>query len=412
VTGGLDHLRLGLRNVRAHKLRSGLTVLGVVFGVAAVVSMLSIAGGAQRVAVEQIRLLGTNAVRVSHLELRDEARELAERQGSRGLRAPDGEMLRTSVPGLIGVAPIRFVEAPVLRRGRESKAHVVATNADYPQITGVRAEQGRFLGELDVRGAKRVAVLGASVKRDLFGFQDPIGHYVQIGDVWFTVVGWTEPRAVREGQPGLIQVRDVNRDVYVPVSTAQQRLPDSDREDGIAELALRLAHEDLVVPAAEIVERLLLRSHRGAWDFEVRVPAELLAQAQSTQRVFNVVMGSIAAISLLVGGIGIMNVMLTTVTERTREIGIRRAVGATRNTILRQFLIETVVISGLGGILGIGLGLAMGRVIHWYAGWEIAVSLPVLLLAFGISALVGVVFGLVPARRAAWMDPIAALRFE
>ncbi len=412
MSGGLDHLRLGLRSVRAHKLRSGLTVLGVVFGVAAVVSMLSIAGGAQRVALEQIRLLGTNAVRVSHVELVDEARELAEQKGSRGLRAVDGEMLRETLPGLVGVAPIRFVEAAVLRRGRESNARVVATNADYSRITGIQAAAGRFVGELDVRQAKRIAVLGSSVKTELFGLQDPIGHDVRIGGVWFSVVGWTAPRSVRQDRAGLIQVRDVNRDVYVPVTTAAQRFPEGEREGGITELAIRVADEDLVAPAAQIVERLLLRSHRGAEDFEVRLPAELLARARSTQRVFNVVMGSIAAISLLVGGIGIMNVMLTTVTERTREIGIRRAVGATRDTILRQFLTETVVISGLGGLLGIGLGLAMARAIQWYAGWETAVSPRVLLLAFGISALVGVVFGLMPARRAARMDPIAALRYE
>jgi putative ABC transport system permease protein len=289
---------------------------------------------------------------------------------------------------------------------------VVATSADYTRVSGVRARDGRFLAELDVREAKRVAVLGAAVKDDLFGPEDPLGRRVRIGDTWFTVVGWTEARTHRAGQPGLIQVRDVNRDVYVPITTAQQRFPDSEREDAIAEVAIRVADEAAVAPAAEIVERLLLRRHRGAQDFEVRLPAELLAQARSTQRVFNVVMGSIAAISLLVGGIGIMNVMLTTVTERTREVGIRRAVGATRGTILRQFLTETVVISGLGGVLGIGVGLGMGRAIQGYAGWETVVPPGGLLLAFGISALVGVVFGLVPARRAARMDPISALRFE
>jgi len=408
----LEDLRLGLRSVRVHKLRSGLTVLGVVFGVAAVVSMLSIAGGAQRAALEQIRMLGTNAVRVAHVDFAGEARERAEQKGSRGLRSADTAWLREVVPGLVGLAPIRFVEVPVLRRGRESNARVVATNDEYARVTDLAAADGRFLSALDLREAKRVAVLGSAVKEELFGFQDPLGRGVRIGETQFTVVGWTPPHSLREGQPGQIQLRDVNRDVYVPITTARRRFPNEDREDGVSEVAIRVASEELVEPAAELTRRALLRSHRGVEDFELRLPTELLAQARGTQRVFNVVLGSIAAISLLVGGIGIMNVMLTTVTERTREIGIRRAVGATRHTILRQFLTETVVMSGLGGVIGIGLGLGLSWVIQAYAGWQTSVSPAALLGAFGIAALVGIVFGLVPARRAARMDPIEALRFE
>jgi putative ABC transport system permease protein len=412
VKGLAANLRLGLRNVRAHKLRSGLTVLGVVFGVAAVVSMIAIAGGAQRVALEQIRLLGTNALRVSQVELTGEAREQAARKGSRGLRSADARILRDVVPGLVGLAPIRFVEAAVLRRNREALARVVATDVDYARVTDRRAADGRFLAELDVRDAKRVTVLGATVKEELFASQDPIGRDVRIGDAWFTVVGWMESRTVRDGPSGLIQVRDVNRDVYIPLSAARRHLPHPERSDAVDELVIRVAGEDLVAPAAQVLEGVLLRAHRGVEDFEIVVAAELLERARGTQRVFNVVMGSIAAISLLVGGIGIMNVMLTTVTERTREIGIRRAVGASQRAILAQFLTETVVISACGGVLGIVLGLAMGRAIQAYAGWEIVASPLGLLAAFGISGLVGVVFGLYPARRAARMDPIAALRFE
>ena len=190
------------------------------------------------------------------------------------------------------------------------------------------------------------------------------------------------------------------------------RLPDKNAIGGIQEIAIQVNEPEQVVHTAQIVRRMLARSHQGVEDFEIVVPAELLAQAQSTQRVFNVVMGSIAAISLLVGGIGIMNVMLTTVTERTREIGIRRAVGATQRTILTQFLIETVLVSTSGGCLGIVLGAAMAKGIHVFAGWETVISVSGALLAFAISAGVGVVFGLYPAGRAARMDPIAALRFE
>jgi len=412
MTPFMEDLRLGVRNVRAHRMRSGLTVLGVVFGVAAVVAMLAIAGGAQQVALEQIRMLGTDAIRVSHLELTDEALERAERQGSRGLRSADARLLRQWLPGLVALAPIRFVEAPLLRRGRESTARVVATNDEYFRIGDRRAADGRRLSELDVRRAKRVAVLGAALKEELFGFQDPIGRAVRIGGTHFTVVGWMPSQTVHSEQPGMIQMRDVNRDVYIPITTAHRRFPHPEREDPVNELAIRLADESLVHSGADIMERLLLRNHRGVRDFEVRLSEELLARAQGTQRVFNVVLGSIAAISLLVGGIGIMNVMLTTVTERTREIGIRRATGATRRAIRRQFLTESVVISSFGGVTGIGVGLILGQGIELYAGWETAVSPVGVALAFWISVLIGVGFGVVPARRAAQLDPIEALRFE
>jgi putative ABC transport system permease protein len=408
----IENARVGLRSIQAHKLRSALTMLGVIFGVAAVVSMLAIAGGAQREAVEQIRLLGTNNIRVNQLSLTGKAREEAEQKGSVGLTLADAELVTRSLPGLDGIAPVRFVDAPVLLRGRESAARVVATNADYAEVTDFRAGQGRFLSDLDVADAKRVAVVGSGVVPELFGFQNPVGRRIRIGDDQYTVVGVMEAKHVREGRATVIRLRDINRDVYVPITTAAARFPLARAEGAIDELAIRVDDAEQVAPVAAIVSRLLRRTHHGVDDFEVVVPAELLAQAQSTQRVFNVVMGSIAAISLLVGGIGIMNVMLTTVTERTREIGIRRAVGAPRRAILAQFLIETVLISAAGGLVGILLGFAMARGINLFAGWETALSPLATAAAFGISALIGVVFGIYPAQRAARMDPIGALRFE
>jgi putative ABC transport system permease protein len=226
------------------------------------------------------------------------------------------------------------------------------------------------------------------------------------------VVGVMEPKRLREGRASVIKLRDVNQDVYVPLSTAAARLPAEDGNARLAEIAIQVASAEQVVGTASAVKALLERAHRGVEDFEVVVPAELLAQAQSTQRVFNVVMGSIAAISLLVGGIGIMNVMLTTVTERTREIGIRRAVGATRRAIAAQFLLETVLLSAAGGVVGILLGAGMAQGIHLFAGWATVIPVSAAFVAFAISAAVGVGFGLYPALRAARLDPIAALRFE
>ena len=408
----VENARVGLRSIQAHKLRSALTMLGVIFGVAAVVAMLAIAGGARREAVEQIRLLGTNNVRVNQLALSAKAREEAEQKGSQGLTLADAELIRTSLPGLAGIAPVRFVDAPVLLRGQESAARVVATNADYAWVTDFHAGQGRFLSDLDVADAKRVAVIGAGIVQELFGYQNPVGRHIRIGDDHYTVVGVMESKHVREGRASVIRVRDINRDIYVPITTAAARFPLARAEGAIDEMAIRVSDPEQVAPVAAIASRLIRRAHHDVADFEVVVPAELLAQAQSTQRVFNVVMGSIAAISLLVGGIGIMNVMLTTVTERTREIGIRRAVGAPRRAILAQFLIETVLISASGGLAGILVGFAMARGINLFAGWETALSPVSTAGAFAISALIGIVFGIYPAQRAARMDPIGALRFE
>jgi putative ABC transport system permease protein len=407
-----ESLRIGVRSIRAHKLRSFLTMLGMIFGVAAVVSMVSIAEGARREAVEQIRLLGTNNIRVNQRELGEAAREAAEQRGSTGLVAADAALLAENLSNLRGVAPIRFLEASVLRGNREATARVVATNEEYARVTDFFAKDGRFLSALDVANGKRVAVIGSEVREALFSFRNPVGQRIRIGDQWFTVVGVMEPKTIQKGRASVIKLRNVNQDVYVPISTAAMRLPDKNAIGGIQEIAIQVNEPEQVVHTAQIVRRMLARSHQGVEDFEIVVPAELLAQAQSTQRVFNVVMGSIAAISLLVGGIGIMNVMLTTVTERTREIGIRRAVGATQRTILTQFLIETVLVSTSGGCLGIVLGAAMAKGIHVFAGWETVISVSGALLAFAISAGVGVVFGLYPAGRAARMDPIAALRFE
>jgi putative ABC transport system permease protein len=374
--------------------------------------MVSIAEGARREAVEQIRMLGTNNIRVSQRELTETAREAAEQKGSSGLLARDAELIGESLGNLRGVAPIRFVDASVLRGHKETAARVVATNDEYARVTDFLAGDGRFLSPLDVTSAKRVAVIGSEVRETLFGFRNPVGQRIRIGDQWFTVVGVMEPKTIRKGRTSVIKLRNVNQDVYVPITTAALRLPDGSVPGGVQEIAIQVDDPDAVASTAQIVKRLLERSHQGVEDFDIVVPAELLAQAQSTQRVFNIVMGSIAAISLLVGGIGIMNVMLTTVTERTREIGIRRAVGATRRTILTQFLIETVLVSTSGGCLGIVLGSIMAKGINLFAGWETVISLSGTLIAFAISAGVGVVFGLYPARRAARMDPIAALRFE
>ncbi|MCH2172883.1 ABC transporter permease [Myxococcota bacterium] len=412
LTFQIDSLKTGVRSILAHKLRSVLTTLGIIFGVGAVISMLSIADGARKTALEQIRLLGTNNIRINHLDLIGEAKEESDSKGSLGLTYADSEMIRESIPSLAGVAVSRFVSEPVFRKNREATGRVVATTSDYSSVTDFHVTEGRFISSLDVAEAKRIAVLGAESRTELFGYLNPIGRRIRIGETWFTVVGVMETKELREGRTSVIKLRNINKDIYVPITTASARFPNGDRGKGVQELAIQVVNSQQVGIVAEIVDRLLKRSHHGVEDFEIVVPAELLAQAQSTQRVFNIVMGAIAFISLLVGGIGIMNIMLTTVTERTKEIGVRRAMGATEGAIMEQFLIETVLISMTGGLAGILLGSIMAKSINLFAGWETVISVYSTCLAFGISGLVGIVFGLYPARRAAKMNPISALRFE
>ena len=407
-----DSIGIGVKGLLLRKLRSLLSTLGIVFGVAAVISMMSIGEGARREAIEQIKLLGTNNIRVKQLQLTGERREKAERQFTRGLTYDDAILIQERFPALLEVAPLKFVNAEVRFEGRQGIAQVVGTSPEYEAVTNFRAVEGRFITRFDLMDTKNVCILGSEVKQELFGYRDALGATIRVGEAWFTVVGVMEPKVIREGRAAAIKVRNINRDVYIPITTALRRFPWTRDPSSIEEIAIRVAQAENLFPAARLIKEVLGQKHRGVEDYEVMVPEELLAQAQRTQRIFNIIMGSIAGISLLVGGIGIMNIMLANVSERTREIGIRRAIGATKGDILAQFLIETVLICLAGGTIGILLGFGMAQVITLSARWETGFSLASVLIAFGTSASVGLLFGLSPARRAAQLDPVQALRFE
>lgn len=407
-----EYLHIGFKSIKQHKLRSFLTMLGVIFGVAAVIAMMSIAGGARKAALEQIRLLGTNNIRIQHLELTGDKQAEAEYRGSTGLALSDVSLLERIVPGVEAVAPLKFLDVEVFYSDKKSSGRIVGTNSAYGRVVNFYPDEGRFLSDLDVLQAKKVCVLGPEVAAELFKLQNPIGEKVRIDDSWYTVVGVMESKKVRQDNATVIKVRNVNRDIYVPISAVFHRLGGEELYDRLDEITARIAEQDNVIPASRLIERVLLRSHKRVKDFEIVIPRELLAQAQKTQRIFNIVMGAIAAISLLVGGIGIMNIMLATVTERIREIGIRRAIGASERDIMLQFLNETVVISVSGGVVGIILGGLMAQGITLFAGWDTVISLLAVVFAFGISVAVGIIFGLYPARKAARMDPIQALRTE
>ncbi len=407
-----EYLEMGFDSIRQHKMRSLLTMLGVIFGVSAVIAMMSIAGGARKAALDQIKLLGTNNIRIQHLSLTEEQQQEAEYKGSAGLSVNDADMILKVVPGVSAAAPLKMMDSQVYFADRETSGRVVGTSSNYDMITNFYPAEGRFISDLDVVDAKKVCVLGGDVSRELFKLTNPLGQQIRIDDTWYTVVGVMEGKNIRLDKNTAIKVRNFNRDIYLPITTVFSRTLSSDLYEQIDEIAVQVNDQDLVVPASRIIDRLLLRNHNQVKDFEIVIPRELLEQAQKTQQIFNIVMGAIAAISLLVGGIGIMNIMLATVTERIKEIGIRRAIGASERDIMIQFLNETVFISVSGGIIGIILGALMAQVITLYAEWDTVISLTAVFWAFVISVGIGIVFGLYPAQKAARMDPIQALRTE
>ncbi len=395
-------LRFGLRSLLLHKLRSSLSILGVVFGVSAVVAMASVGEGARREAVAQIGALGIDTVTVR-------ARPSLPGTPLPGLRLSHALSIRAVVPDVAAVAPVREASLLIAGGGRSFEASAVGTTPDYRDAARLSLASGRFLAPLDVLDRKRVAVLGATVARALFPFGDARGERVSVGGDWFQVVGILEERASSRGRPGPIRTRDVNRCVFVPLP-ALDRGSDP-RPDGVDELVARVTSADQVGATAEVVRSLLARA-TGGTAFEVIVPREILRQRERTQRIFNAVTGAVAAISLLVGGIGIMNIMLASVAERTREVGVRRALGATRKDIAAQFLVESSLLTSIGGGLGAILGILGAILIQRLADWPTALAPMMLVAALVMAVLVGVGFGFYPAWRAAQLQPMEALRRE
>ncbi len=433
--GVIDAIRTGLSELLSHKMRSMLTMLGVIFGVAAVIAMVSIGEGAKQEALAQIRLMGIDVVHIKRALTSGELAEKAQERSPYGLKYADCESIRQVCSFARQVIPLREVFADVRVGETPVAVKVVGTVPGYEDVTHSNVSRGRFLNERDIRDRMMVCVIGAAAKRELFGFDEPIGEMVTIGRELFRVVGIMEAKEVGSAK-ALSALRDLNSDIYIPITislsdfqvSSQESIPSdyiklrqiawrlrnkpSLDKSPITEVIVQVENEGATVPTASVVRSVLDRLHRGIRDYEIIIPAELLRQSQQTQRIFNIVMAAIASISLLVGGIGIMNIMLATVTQRTREIGVRRCIGATRWDIIRQFMVEALVITCAGGLIGVALGIGGARAISVYANWSTVVSMQAVVLAFGVSAIVGIVFGLYPAARAAAVDPIEALRYS
>jgi putative ABC transport system permease protein len=412
------NIGLGVKNLMLHKLRSVLTMLGVVFGVASVIAMLAVGEGASVEALRQIRKLGSNNIIVSSMPPIEQDNGKHSHLSIYGLLYEDEARARATFPSIRRMAPAKIIRKEGRLVGNSMELRLVGTTPEWFNLVQRDMIAGRPLVAHDERTRANVVVLTEYGARRLLAFAATVGQSLRIGGDYFEVAGIVRSEG---GVGSSVQTPDQEVDAYIPLSTARERFGDtfSQRKGGtrisekveLHQLIVEVDSIDHVEAVAAGLDRMLSVFHpRG--DYRTSVPLALLRQAEATKRTFNIVLGSIAGISLLVGGIGIMNIMLASVTERTREIGIRRAIGARRGQIVAQFLVETVVLSGLGGLIGIAIGVLIPNVITKVAGMPTVITIQSLALSVGISLSVGIVFGLYPAARAANLDPIVALRHE
>ena len=407
-----ESFSVSLEGISTHKLRTFLTMLGIIFGVAAVIAMLSIGAGAKKEALDQIKLLGMNNVIIRSNPIESEEDDRGTVIEAKGLTMDDARSLNALNPLVITSVPQKEqTDMRISHGSQETFGTLIGTMPDLKTVLSLNPVRGNFFNFQDVHEARRICVLGYQVKRQLFFFEDAVGQTVKIGSLYFTVAGVMEPKPRSTGKGG-VGDRDMNLDIYIPLSTLIHRFDIDPAEPDVDQIILNVNDETRIGEAANLARSLLDLRHNQMEDYSIVVPEELLRQSQRTQRIFNIVMGAIAGISLLVGGIGIMNIMLASILERTREIGIRRAIGATRKDILGQFLIEAILLSFSGGLIGILVGFLMTKAISSYAGWSTIVDFGSILLAFCVSASVGIIFGIYPARKAAMLDPIESLRYE
>jgi putative ABC transport system permease protein len=421
IRDSMRTIRLGLKSLMLHKLRSTLTTAGILFGVASVIAMLAVGEGASKEALDRFRDMGVTNILLRSTRPPDTAQSSTQSSMTAvayGLTYAEAERIRNTLPHAT-VVQVREIARGVIHGEYFKSTVVIGTEPSFLDVTNMHVAEGRWLTDIDVARQSNACVLGASLAQTLFPLENPLDQTVLVGaDDRFRVVGVL----TYQGRAPAAQGITYDECVFVARTASRRRFGDEIRTSSagssknerveLHEIKVKVRDEEEVESAAAVLRDMLMPLHKEQSDLEITVPLELLRDQQKQKRMFNIVLAVIASISLLVGGIGIMNVMLATVTERTREIGIRRALGAKKQHIIQQFLVEAGVLSALGGLVGVGLGMVVPIAIEAWFAQKTIILVPHVLLAFGISAAVGVVFGIYPAWRAANMDPVEALRHE
>ncbi|GJM32987.1 MAG: ABC transporter permease [Saprospiraceae bacterium] len=440
----LFNFYLALEGINANKLRSFLTALGIIFGVAAVIAMLAIGTGAKQSILEQMRLIGTNNIVIKSVVKSKTDEESGsnnnssnqqnkdEKPWSPGLTLEDMYALEKILPTIDAVSPEVVLPTNIIQSAKMEQAKCVGITNAFFELNGLSLEEGTYFHQNHQDGGRPVCIIGKNVQTKFFSQTNPIGEKIKCGNTWLTIIGVLSKRSVSSQSLANLGIRDYNSDVYIPVTTALLRFKnravvtkqdvsnrgndDNEKEGGnyhqLDRLVIRVKESSALRASADVIARVLKRRHHEVIDVEIEVPELLLEQEQKTQDTFNLVLAVIAGISLLVGGIGIMNIMLASVLERIKEIGVRRSLGANQQDIVLQFLFEAIFISLIGGIIGILLGVASARTIAAYAEIPTIVSAWSIILAFGVATSIGLIFGIFPAQKAARLDPIKALRSD
>lgn len=450
----IANIYIALEAVFANKVRSILTALGIIFGVAAVIAMLAIGNGAQQEILEQIKLVGVNNIVITPVvEQKEEqveetvATPIEKKKFSPGLTLRDVEGIKAVVPGIERISPEILIETYIIKSGIRRSAKLVGVEPAYFKVANFELYKGKMFNQEQLKRGDAVCIIGKGIKSKFFPTEDPIGKSIKCGTQWLQIIGVLEERLISKNAISNLGIRDYNMDVYIPIQTMLVRYKNRDlltqsnvqtsarvsrgrvviigstsssTDDNTApvnyhqldRLTVQVDETELLNPVADIVARMMERRHFGVVDYEVTIPELLLKQQQRTKSIFNFVLGAIAGISLLVGGIGIMNIMLASVMERIKEIGLRLSIGAQKRDIILQFLFEAIMISITGGIIGVILGILIAFGVSNIAEIPTIITFSSIVLSFGVAATVGLIFGITPARRAANQDPITSLRHE
>ena len=408
-----ESIRVAIYGLRDHKFRSFLTMLGIIFGTASVITMVSIGEGAKKQAMAKYQDLGVGNIIIRDKDFTDAELEQARVKFSLGLSMEDVKAISEIVPGVIGVAPQAEIKLDAMFEDRSSKANVIGVVPDITSILNYKIDKGVFIDNDHYNRQLKVCVLGSNISRELFRYEDPLGKNIKLGEQWYEVAGVLKTKALFTETIGELAARDLNNDVYIPLSTFGKRITKTNvLSSELKQVTIKLGSSEQLIESSEIIKTILNRRHFNNADFSIIIPYELMEQEKKESRIYNLLLASIAAISLIVGGIGIMNIMLASVLERTREIGIRRALGGHRSDIMGQFVTEALTMSLSGGLVGVFIGIVLTLGIGLMTEVKTTLTLYSILIAFSFSLIVGVTFGYLPAKRAADLKPIESIRHE